>query len=873
MKILDIEPQYITRPIARKLCKNKYLLRKYLLKYELIDNEYLLKKKKININSQTYFKNDKNNNNQIGGSYLKYATTDLEGLYKTIQPKEDTIEEIEEEIKRKLDPLYYLIYLKETHNTDSLKDYLEKKLQKVKIPTIKDEIPTFVEPFVNTFKKDSNAYITEQRGKYNQLLSNKHEQNTTTNEETFAEFIQKFNISEEFNLDATKTYIDSLFKFDNECTATINHAESTINITINSPPSRTFTKVNIHFEDDFPLYYSDNIVIILKIEDYKEYEDMSSKYEYLEKNEYPIYTTDKIETIYILNPLQGSMYNEFQTKLDIKQCFITTLQKRNLSQYDLLNKSPYTSNKISLEEKIFSLYYSDIDIYRMNTKIFDTFIELLNYIRDSCETIHDNIDKLIEKRDSIIKVNSPKILELIKKRIKNRLKRKKYLPYLHNLYNEELSNIYKQKLSPIDKKKLLETFNTNLLETYLKDLFEEPNIKKDIIPYDLLHISEESPTVIKFRDEFIKTAKEFSAEKDRAEYNIQFQSNDYNNNNDAKEIFKYFIEKCNIKVPFELKNTIEFMDTLFKFENNCTATINSDISINIVINGNSHTFTKVPLPSIDMIERIYLYNENDIYIFLQIDDLDEDDVTPIKVEWLQNFNAYPIINKQKRISIYHVLSKTISKRLNTAIKTEIQLEKTASCWNEEYCFFGDNIPISKYLGDTQSNDRFIINHRKKYVGLSMTYMKNLNRIDYSEQTPLVNDGTHSDWSELGSHDDEEEGEGTYEDSYKYKEWYGCNSNDKNLEEDNIIKKETYVKITTNSEMLFVLKPDFIYETTPEFNSGSRIYELIDNGIVKAFVSKEIYLCNINGLDCGNYYISGDYCNHLTPEMTYKMRLL
>ena len=36
MKILDIEPKYITRPIAKKICNNKYLLRKYLLKYDLI---------------------------------------------------------------------------------------------------------------------------------------------------------------------------------------------------------------------------------------------------------------------------------------------------------------------------------------------------------------------------------------------------------------------------------------------------------------------------------------------------------------------------------------------------------------------------------------------------------------------------------------------------------------------------------------------------------------------------------------------------------------------------------------------------------------------------------------------------------------------
>jgi serine/threonine protein kinase len=36
MKILDIEPKYITRPIAKKICNNKYLLRKYLSKYDLI---------------------------------------------------------------------------------------------------------------------------------------------------------------------------------------------------------------------------------------------------------------------------------------------------------------------------------------------------------------------------------------------------------------------------------------------------------------------------------------------------------------------------------------------------------------------------------------------------------------------------------------------------------------------------------------------------------------------------------------------------------------------------------------------------------------------------------------------------------------------
>ena len=41
MKILDIEPKYITRPIAKKICNNKYLLRKYLLKYDLIGGSLL----------------------------------------------------------------------------------------------------------------------------------------------------------------------------------------------------------------------------------------------------------------------------------------------------------------------------------------------------------------------------------------------------------------------------------------------------------------------------------------------------------------------------------------------------------------------------------------------------------------------------------------------------------------------------------------------------------------------------------------------------------------------------------------------------------------------------------------------------------------
>jgi serine/threonine protein kinase len=44
MKILDIEPKYITKTIAKKICNNKYLLKNYLLKYDLIGGSYEVEK-------------------------------------------------------------------------------------------------------------------------------------------------------------------------------------------------------------------------------------------------------------------------------------------------------------------------------------------------------------------------------------------------------------------------------------------------------------------------------------------------------------------------------------------------------------------------------------------------------------------------------------------------------------------------------------------------------------------------------------------------------------------------------------------------------------------------------------------------------------
>ena len=35
MKILNIPPYYLTRDLASKICKNKYLLQKYIKKYDL----------------------------------------------------------------------------------------------------------------------------------------------------------------------------------------------------------------------------------------------------------------------------------------------------------------------------------------------------------------------------------------------------------------------------------------------------------------------------------------------------------------------------------------------------------------------------------------------------------------------------------------------------------------------------------------------------------------------------------------------------------------------------------------------------------------------------------------------------------------------
>ena len=384
MKILDIEPKYITRPIAKKLCKNKYLLRKYLLKYELIDNEYLLKKQKININSQTYFKNDKNNNNQMGGAGLgllnlnahepesifitKLAGKNLsefEGLNKkdsntrtalkdklySLSEKDEDINLmntdmfnkfislltnisentkatdlqklrnsiIEEKIPQiitginlkistqsnSFNYLQYLQYLHYLHerNQNGLEGYLRKTY-------VPNELMNSQQDIINKFMKNLNIYIEEQHDEYKHILSSEKYNNNNKNKQIFKQFIKNYISKHDFEPDTTLLYINELFVFNNNCTATTSNDDEymSINITINGN-SRTFTKVNITFIDDIVLYHNDQIYIycMVKSLDKSLETPVLSKVECLEEYKYQIHNNDLSQTITIWHVLAPSI--------------------------------------------------------------------------------------------------------------------------------------------------------------------------------------------------------------------------------------------------------------------------------------------------------------------------------------------------------------------------------------------------------------------------------------------------------------------------------------------------------------------------------------------------------------------------------------